>query len=96
VAILVNNAGSSTGSSLLTGDVAAIRLEMDTHFFGTLAVTRAFAPQLAAQGKGGAEHLVSAVLAEHPRVLRLLRREIGGVVAHQRPAPGSWHRRARR
>jgi NAD(P)-dependent dehydrogenase (short-subunit alcohol dehydrogenase family) len=50
VAILVNNAGSSTGSSLLTGDPAAIRLEMDTHFFGTLAVTRAFAPQLAAQG----------------------------------------------
>ncbi len=49
VAILVNNAGSSTGSSLLTGDLAAIRLEMDTHFFGTLAVTRAFAPQLAAQ-----------------------------------------------
>ena len=48
VAILVNNAGSSTGSSLLTGDLAAIRLEMDTHFFGTLAVTRAFAPQLAA------------------------------------------------
>jgi len=48
VTILVNNAGSSTGSSLLTGDLAAIRLEMDTHFFGTLAVTRAFAPQLAA------------------------------------------------
>ena len=48
MAILVNNAGSSTGSSLLTGDPAAIRLEMDTHFFGTLTVTRAFAPQLAA------------------------------------------------
>ena len=30
VAILVNNAGSSTGSSLLIGDLAAIRLEMDT------------------------------------------------------------------
>jgi NAD(P)-dependent dehydrogenase (short-subunit alcohol dehydrogenase family) len=48
VAILVNNAGSSTGASLLTGDVADIRLELDTHFFGTLAVTRAFAPRLAA------------------------------------------------
>ena len=46
VSILVNNAGSSTGASLLTGDLADIRLEMDTHFFGTLAVTRAFAPQL--------------------------------------------------
>src|SRR5215469_673248 len=50
VAILVNNAGSSTGSSLLTGDLAAIRLEMDTHFLGTLAVIRAFTPQLAARG----------------------------------------------
>jgi NAD(P)-dependent dehydrogenase (short-subunit alcohol dehydrogenase family) len=55
VAILVNNAGSSTRSSLLTGDLARIRLEMDTHYFGTLAVTRAFAPKLA-------EHEQSAIL----------------------------------
>lgn len=55
VAILINNAGSSTGAALLTGDLADVRLEMDTHFFGTLAVTRAFAPQLA-------EHEQSAVL----------------------------------
>ena len=55
VAILVNNAGSSTRSSLLTGDLARIRLEMDTHYFGTLAVTRAFAPTLA-------EHEQSAIL----------------------------------
>jgi NAD(P)-dependent dehydrogenase (short-subunit alcohol dehydrogenase family) len=46
VAILVNNAGSSTRTSLLTGELSDIRLEMDTHFYGTLAVTRAFAPQL--------------------------------------------------
>jgi NAD(P)-dependent dehydrogenase (short-subunit alcohol dehydrogenase family) len=55
VAILVNNAGSSTGTPLLSGDLPDIRLEMDTHFFGTLAVTRAFAPQLA-------KHESSAVL----------------------------------
>lgn len=47
VTLLVNNAGSSTGASLLTGPLSDIRLEMDTHFFGTLAVTRAFAPGLA-------------------------------------------------
>jgi NAD(P)-dependent dehydrogenase (short-subunit alcohol dehydrogenase family) len=46
ISILVNNAGSSTGASLLAGDLADIRLELDTHFFGTLAVTRAFVPQL--------------------------------------------------
>lgn len=55
VSILVNNAGSSTRAALLDGDVADIRLEMDTHFFGTLAVSRAFAPQLA-------EHEESAIL----------------------------------
>ncbi len=47
VSILVNNAGSSTQSSLLTGSIADIRLEMDTHYLGSLLVTRAFAPQLA-------------------------------------------------
>jgi NAD(P)-dependent dehydrogenase (short-subunit alcohol dehydrogenase family) len=47
VSILINNAGSFTGASLLTGGLADIRLEIDTHFFGTLAVTRAFAPSLA-------------------------------------------------
>src|SRR6202167_4032752 len=61
VAILVNNAGSSTGASLLTGDPADIRLEMDTHFFGTLAVIRAFAPQLAAQGSSAVLNILSAL-----------------------------------
>jgi NAD(P)-dependent dehydrogenase (short-subunit alcohol dehydrogenase family) len=61
VAILVNNAGSSTGSSLLTGDPADIRLEMDTHFFGTLAVTRAFAPQLAAHENSAVLNILSAL-----------------------------------
>jgi NAD(P)-dependent dehydrogenase (short-subunit alcohol dehydrogenase family) len=61
VAILVNNAGSSTGSSLLTGDLADVRLELDTHFFGTLAVTRAFAPQLAAQGGSAVLNVLSVL-----------------------------------
>ena len=61
VAILVNNAGSATGSSLLTGDPADIRLEMDTHFFGTLAVIRAFAPQLAAQENSAVLNILSAL-----------------------------------
>jgi NAD(P)-dependent dehydrogenase (short-subunit alcohol dehydrogenase family) len=61
VAILVNNAGSSTRSSLLTGDPADIRLEMDTHFFGTLAVIRAFAPQLAARDSSAILNILSAL-----------------------------------
>jgi len=61
VSILVNNAGSSTGSSLLTGDMSAIHLEMDTHYFGTLAVTRAFAPQLAERENGAVLNILSAL-----------------------------------
>ena len=55
ISILVNNAGSSTGASVIDGAWADIELEMNTHYFGTLAVTRAFAPQLA-------QHDTSAVL----------------------------------
>jgi len=61
VAILVNNAGTSTGSSLLTGELADIRLELDTHFFGTLEVVRAFAPQLAAQGHSAILNVLSVL-----------------------------------
>ncbi len=61
VAILINNAGSSTGSSLLTGDMADIRLEMDTHYFGTLGVIRAFAPQLADREESAILNILSAL-----------------------------------
>lgn len=61
VAILVNNAGSSTGTSLLTGDLAGIRLEMDTHYFGTLNVSRAFAPQLAVHDQSAILNILSAL-----------------------------------
>ncbi|WP_433824512.1 SDR family oxidoreductase [Actinoplanes sp. CA-015351] len=47
VQILINNAGISTGANLISGDLDTIRSEMDTHFYGTLNVIRAFAPQLA-------------------------------------------------
>ncbi|MEV8509337.1 SDR family oxidoreductase [Actinoplanes sp. NPDC051475] len=47
VTLLINNAGIATGQNLITGDLAEIRREMDTHYYGTLAVIRAFAPQLA-------------------------------------------------
>ncbi len=61
VTLLVNNAGSSTGAALLDGPLADIELEMNTHFYGTLAVTRAFAPQLAAGGGGGVLNVLSAL-----------------------------------
>lgn len=61
VQVLVNNAGISTGTSLVTGDEAAIRREMDTNFYGPLLMTRAFAPVLAANGGGAILNVVSAL-----------------------------------
>jgi NAD(P)-dependent dehydrogenase (short-subunit alcohol dehydrogenase family) len=61
VSILINNAGISTGTSLLTGDLANIRLEFDTGFFGTLSVIRAFAPQLGAHEGSAVLNILSGL-----------------------------------
>ncbi|MFI1733006.1 SDR family oxidoreductase [Streptomyces acidicola] len=61
VTLLVNNAGIATRANLLTGDLDTIRLELDTHFFGTLGVIRAFAPVLASNGGGGIVNILSVL-----------------------------------
>ena len=61
VTLLVNNAGSATREDLLTGDLASIRLDMETHFFGTLAVTRAFAPLIEGNGGGTVLNILSVL-----------------------------------
>jgi len=61
VTLLVNNAGISTGTNLIGSDLASVRLELDTHFFGTLGVIRAFAPVLAANGGGAIVNIHSAL-----------------------------------
>lgn len=60
VDLLVNNAGISTGSTLL-GDLAGVRAEMDVNFWGTLSMVRAFAPVLAANGGGTIVNVASAL-----------------------------------
>jgi NAD(P)-dependent dehydrogenase (short-subunit alcohol dehydrogenase family) len=61
VTVLINNAGSATGADLLTGDLGQIRLEMETHFFGTLAMIRAFAPVIEANGGGAVLNILSVL-----------------------------------
>ena len=61
VTLVVNNAGVLGAQDLITGDLDVIRLEMDTHFFGTLAVARAFAPILAANGGGAILNVLSSM-----------------------------------
>lgn len=61
VTLLVNNAGISTGAGLVTGDLAEVHREMDTHFWGTLDVIREFSPVLAATGGGAIVNVLSAL-----------------------------------
>ncbi|WP_441251710.1 SDR family oxidoreductase [Kitasatospora sp. McL0602] len=64
--LLVNNAGISTGTPLITGALDAVRLEMDTNFFGPLAVTRAFAPVIESNGGGSVLNVLSVLSWLHP------------------------------
>ena len=61
VTLLINNAGVGTGASVLTGDVSDLRLEFDTHVFGTLDVTRAFVPVIEANGGGAILNVLSVL-----------------------------------
>jgi NAD(P)-dependent dehydrogenase (short-subunit alcohol dehydrogenase family) len=66
VTLLVNNAGVFTGASLVGGDLDAVRLEMETHYFGTLRAVRAFSPQIAANGGGAILNVLSVLSWLHP------------------------------
>ncbi|MGE0215972.1 SDR family oxidoreductase [Mycolicibacterium sp.] len=59
VDVLINNAGTVTFQNVVTGDLDAIRLEMATHFWGTLSMTRSFAPILARNGGGAILNVLS-------------------------------------
>jgi NAD(P)-dependent dehydrogenase (short-subunit alcohol dehydrogenase family) len=61
ITLLVNNAGINTYTNLLSGDLEQVRLEMETHYFGTLNVVRSFAPILAANGGGAVLNVLSAL-----------------------------------
>ncbi len=59
-ALLVNNAGFNNNTPLLgIGDLAPARREMETNYFGTLAMCRAFAPVLKASGGGAIVNMLS-------------------------------------
>ncbi|MGW1093678.1 SDR family oxidoreductase [Streptomyces sp. NPDC002596] len=64
--LLVNNAGISTAATLITGDLDAVRQEMETNFFGPLAMTRAFAPVIEANGGGAVLNVLSVLSWLHP------------------------------
>ncbi len=60
VDLLVNNAGVMKASTFIGApSLDAARLEMETNYFGTLSMCRAFAPVLAASGGGAIVNMLS-------------------------------------
>ncbi|MFC3745178.1 SDR family oxidoreductase [Paenibacillus sp. GCM10012306] len=61
VTLLINNAGISTKTDLLTGSLEDINLEFNTHFFGNLSMIRAFAPVIEQNGGGTILNILSVL-----------------------------------
>ncbi|GAB3482325.1 SDR family oxidoreductase [Amycolatopsis cihanbeyliensis] len=59
--LLINNAGVSTFARLTDGAEEDMRLEMETNYFGTLRMVRAFAPVLGAHGGGAVLNVLSVM-----------------------------------
>lgn len=52
VTLLINNAGTAVFGDILTSPLDAITADMQTNYFGTLSMVRAFAPLIEANAKG--------------------------------------------
>ncbi|WP_221327449.1 SDR family oxidoreductase [Actinoplanes sp. L3-i22] len=78
--LVINNAGAATGQTLLDGDLDLIRAELETNYFGPLAVTRAFAPVLEANGGGAVLNVLSVLSWLHP----------GGFGAYSATKAAAW------
>ena len=62
VTLLINNAGIGTGTPVLADDaMAMMQRELDTNVLGPLAMSRAFAPVLAANGGGALVNVLSVL-----------------------------------
>jgi NAD(P)-dependent dehydrogenase (short-subunit alcohol dehydrogenase family) len=60
VDLVINNAGVDTGTATL-GDEAGLREELEVNYLGPVAVSRAFAPILAANGGGALVNMLSGL-----------------------------------
>ncbi len=64
--LLINNAGIASFNSLLDAPMEDVRAQMESHFFGTLSVTRAFAPHLIANAPAALLNVLSVLSWVHP------------------------------
>src|SRR5215475_10567065 len=61
VTLVINNAGAAVAANFLTSDIADVRREFETNFYGPLNVTRAFAPIIERNGGGHVLNVHSAL-----------------------------------
>jgi NAD(P)-dependent dehydrogenase (short-subunit alcohol dehydrogenase family) len=61
VDVVINNAGIYRNTPIVGDGAADVRAEMDTNFFGTLAISRAFAPILKSNGGGALVNVLSVL-----------------------------------
>jgi NAD(P)-dependent dehydrogenase (short-subunit alcohol dehydrogenase family) len=59
--LLINNAGALEFGSQVSADLAAIRRDFETNYFGTLQATRAFVPVLEANKNGAIVNMLAVV-----------------------------------
>jgi short-subunit dehydrogenase len=64
-AVLINNAGTLRFGGALDGDLATYQADLDTNLFGTVRVTRAFAPNLVNNSPGAVVN-ISSIIALAP------------------------------
>lgn len=62
--LLINNAGALAFASILQGNMPELKNDMEVNYFGTLNVTRVFAPLIA--GNGGGIATISSVVGLAP------------------------------
>ena len=103
VSIVVNNAGILRQSaSLADGGVEAARAEMETNYFGSMRIARAFAPILRDNGGGALVNVLSVLsFISMPQGATYSASKVGRVVAHERaphraPTAGNPRRRGAR
>jgi len=61
VHVLINNAGTANFASIVDGAPEVVASDMNTNYYGTLAMIRAFAPVLQKNGKGTIANVSSVV-----------------------------------
>jgi NAD(P)-dependent dehydrogenase (short-subunit alcohol dehydrogenase family) len=80
--IVINNAGIDLGCAVMAAEAAqSVRTELETNFFGPLAVSQAFAPVLARQGGGAIVNILSALSWVNLAKRHLQHHQGGGMVA---------------